>query len=199
MNAVPEAVPSPPLESYRAALEGWQVPGMGMAASENKPLRKAGGLDLSGKFALLLLDTVLWGACLGACVGLFHLTNVYLYIPNPWILVIPYVVSLFASWLVGGYDRDTSFVSLRFASESLIAGFVATLVGPGLVALFGNYGGAFQTSRLFLFLIPATFVVGSLMARRKLWRSQCRTTLRRVLVIGSEEEASSVESALHFP
>ena len=142
---------------------------------------------------------MLWGATFGACAGIFKSLGIALFLPNPWILSVPLGVSFFSSWLVGAYDRDTTFVSLRFATESLIAGILATIVGPGLVALFGNYGGAFQPSRLFLFVVPAGFAVSSILVRRRLWRALGGTHAeRRVVIIGSEAEARSLEAALRL-
>lgn len=151
------------------------------------------------RVAWIMMDVLMWAGCAGVCIALFRWLEVPLFVPNPRILILPCAVSLFCGWLVGAYDRDISFLSLRFASESLIAGVMATFVGPGLVALFGNYGGAFQPSRLFLVVIPIAYTILSLLTRRWLWRAVGGAALnRRVIVIGAPEESAALEAALHL-
>ena len=183
--------------SYRSALNPWAAPGSKAGAPSSS---RANDRSVHyGGTIWLLIDLMLWGATFGACAGIFKSLGIALFLPNPWILSVPLGVSFFSSWLVGAYDRDTTFVSLRFATESLIAGILATIVGPGLVALFGNYGGAFQPSRLFLFVVPAGFAVSSILVRRRLWRGLGGTHAeRRVVIIGGETEARSLEAALRL-
>jgi|GEM_PF-200707 len=196
-NEFPPAAPDAPSASYRSALNHW-VPPNGRSGTDEEPVvwsRPA----LSSGAAWLLIDLVLWTGAFFACAGIFKLCGIPLFLPNPRILAVPLLISLFAGWLVGAYDRDTTFVSLAFATESLIAGMLATVVGPGLVALFGSYGGAFQPSRLFLFVVPAAFAVSGLLVRRRLWRAFGGTySERRVVLIGTRGEAASVEAALRL-
>jgi exopolysaccharide biosynthesis polyprenyl glycosylphosphotransferase len=130
-------------------------------------------------------------------MGVFAFFDVTLYIVNLRILLILWGVSVFAGWLVGAYDRDTSFVSLRYAAEAIIAGIAAMVVGPGLVALFGNYGGTYQPSRTLMVMVPALFTAGSLAARR--WMEHFSGGYKhshRIIVLGNEDEGAALDSAI---
>jgi exopolysaccharide biosynthesis polyprenyl glycosylphosphotransferase len=106
-------------------------------------------------------------------------------------------VLLFAEWMVGAYDKDTDFASLRFASEFLIAGVLATLVGAGAAALFATYGQNSQTSRFFLFATPFMSSIGWLAMRRIIWSYTDNAAAdHRAIVVGSPEESARLEAAL---
>ena len=178
--------------SYRDALDhGPEVQAAGTRATA--------GLR-SGMFGLGLGlgDILLWIVLFEACLGLLQLFSHGSNYPNAGILIIPLGISLVASWLVGAFDRDTDFRSLRFASEFLIAGLFATVIGAGLVALFSSYGSKLPASRFLLLATPFAFTIGSLQLRRFLasrrgWDSN---GVRRVLLLGTEEEAAALERAL---
>ena len=154
----------------------------------------------SGMPALVLLlgDMLLWGGLFMACLWGLQAFASGSNFPNSSVIIIPLAVSLLSSWLVGAYDRDTDFHSLRFASEFLLAGLFATVFGAGLTALFGSYGSTQLASRFLLLATPFAFTVTSLVVRRQL---SSRTGwdlngVRRVLLLGSAEEAASLQRAL---
>ena len=156
----------------------------------------------SGVLALALLtgDILVWMGIFSACLGLLHVFAHGSNLPNASVVGIPLGVSLLSSWLVGAYDRDNDFRSLRFASEFLIAGLFATIFGAGLVALFGSYGSTQMASRFLLLATPFVFTLVSLYGRRVLagrsdWDS---TGVRRVLLLGSPEEAAALQRALEL-
>lgn len=146
---------------------------------------------------LLLVDLLIWALAALLMWAVLSWAGKPLFIPNLRILIIPCVASLFGAWMVGAYDQDSNFVSLRYAAESMIAGLAAMVIAPGLVALFGNYGGSYQPSRLLLFLTPGIFSILSLLGRRWLWRINGGNLVHhRIIVIGNPEEALALESAL---
>jgi exopolysaccharide biosynthesis polyprenyl glycosylphosphotransferase len=184
----------PHAASYREALQPGpevQVPGTPQTAAP-----RSGLLAL----ALLTADTLVWIGIFSAFLGLLHLFSNGSSLPNASVLGIPLGVSLLSSWLVGAYDRDNDFRSLRFASEFLIAGFFAAIVGAGLVALFGSYGSTQLASRFLLLATPLAYTLVTLYGRRLLagrsgWYSN---GLRCVLLIGSPEEAAALQRALEL-
>ena len=182
------------VDSYRSALKAWPS----LPVEELHPIRTVSKtFDLSSPVFLLFTDILLWLLSASVCGVILNFLGITLYIANLRVLIIPFVVSLFAVWLVGAYDRHTTFVSLRYTAESLIAGVASMIVTPGLVALFGNYGGIYQPSRLTLFLLPGIFSVLSLLSRRRIWGLRGGyATRHRIILIGTPEEAASLESAL---
>ncbi len=183
-----------PGTSYRDALHtGPQVRALG--TSQTGGLR-SGGMAL----ALLIGDVALWMGLFSVCLWLLELFAQGSNFPNASVVGIPLGVSLLSAWLVGGYDRDSDLRSLRFASEFLIAGLFATVVGAGLVALFGSYGSTQLASRFLLLATPLCFTFVSLFGRRMLarrieWDSN---GVRRVLLLGSMNEAAALQRALEF-
>ena len=177
--------------SYRDALQerAPATPGKGDAAV----LR-------SGMPALFLLfgDVLLWSGLFALCLWGLHQFASGSNFPNASVVAIPLSVSLLSAWLVGGYDRDTDFHSLRFASEFLIAGAFATVFGAGLTALFGSYGSNQLASRFLLLVTPFAFTVTSLLVRRMLSSRAAwdPNGVRRVLLLGNAEEAASLQRAL---
>ena len=143
-------------------------------------------------------DIILWCGLFSVCLWGLQLFAQGSNFPNSSVVAIPLAVSLLSSWLVGAYDRDNDFRSLRFASEFLIAGLLATVFGAGLTALFGSYGSTVLASRFLLLATPFAFTVASLLLRRQLasragWDVN---GVRRVLLIGQPEEAASLQRAL---
>lgn len=194
MSATPDKTPSfPPGISYRDALERHQI----------HPAGTRGAVALrSGMPSLVLLvgDIILWVCLYVACLwGLQAFANGSNF-PNASVLLIPLGVSLLSAWLVGAYDRDTDFRSLRFAAEFLIAGLFAAVFGAGLTALLGSYGSTALASRFLLLVTPFGFTITALKLRRVM---ACRLTwdqngVRRVLLLGSGEEAAALQQALHL-
>jgi exopolysaccharide biosynthesis polyprenyl glycosylphosphotransferase len=180
--------------SYRDALHpGPEAPALGTPRT---------AAPRSGLLALALLtgDILIWMGVFYAFLGLLHLFGNGSNLPNASVVGIPLGVSLLSSWLVGAYDRDNDFRSLRFASELLIAGFVAAVFGAGLVALFGSYGATRMASRFLLLATPLAYTLVSLFGRRWLagrsgWYS---SSLRRVLLLGNPEEATALQRALEL-
>ncbi|MES2467258.1 MAG: exopolysaccharide biosynthesis polyprenyl glycosylphosphotransferase [Verrucomicrobiota bacterium] len=180
--------------SYRDALDpGPQVRALG--TSQTGGLR-SGGLDL----ALLTGDILLWIGIYSMCLWSLHIFGHGFNLPNSSVVGIPLGISLLSAWLVDAYDRDSNLRSLRFASEFLLAGFFATVVGAGLLALFGSYGSTRMTSRVLLLATPLGFTLISLYWRRVLaGRSEWDSNgVRRVLLLGSVNEAAALQRALEF-
>jgi exopolysaccharide biosynthesis polyprenyl glycosylphosphotransferase len=146
----------------------------------------------------LLADVALWSVAFAACLGLLVLVRNGSSLPNSSVFVIPCAMSLLAGWLVGAYDRDTDFVSLRFASESLIAGLAATALGAGGVALFGSYGLPGQPSRFLLMAAPMVFTGLSVMARRRLLGSFLESQRLRLVLIGAPRDQERLEAGLRL-
>jgi lipopolysaccharide/colanic/teichoic acid biosynthesis glycosyltransferase len=177
--------------SYRDALESQSA-----AVAKPAPGLRSGLVAL----ALFLGDIILWTSLFGACLWLLKFLATGSNLPNASVILIPLGVSILSSWLVGAYDRDTDFSSLRFASEFLIAGLFATVFGAGLTALFGSYGATQLTSRFLLLATPFAFTLLSLLLRRQL--AGCagwdQNGVRRVLLLGTAEEAASLQRALEL-
>lgn len=146
----------------------------------------------------LLVDGVLWAVAFLACLGLLLIVRNGSSFPNASVFLIPSTVSLVASWLVGAYDRDTDFLSLRFASESLIAGAAATVVGAGGVALFGSYGMPGQPSRFLLMAAPMVFTGLSVLARRRVLGSLLEGDALRILLIGNASAERRLDDGLRL-
>jgi exopolysaccharide biosynthesis polyprenyl glycosylphosphotransferase len=144
-----------------------------------------------------LADLAVWGIASGVALALLLFFAHGSVFPNWNVVAIPLGVLLFSLWMIGAYDRDSDFASLRFASEFLIAGVLATLVGAGASALFGSYGQGTQTSRFFLFATPMMSAIGCLTVRRLIWAvSDHGTGDERIIVVGTTEEAKRLEATL---
>lgn len=147
----------------------------------------------------MVMDTFLWLVCASAAQGMLLLVGMGSTFPNFSVVFIPYIVAMLSVWFVGGYDRDTDFASLRFASELVIAGILATFLGSGLAALFGSYGSGVQTSRFFLFATPFFFTFAALFLRRYRWGlTGGGFTDMRIIVVGTLDEASRLEQGLRL-
>lgn len=146
----------------------------------------------------LVADLALWALAFGACLGLLIVVRNGSSLPNSSVFLIPCTISLLAGWLVGAYDRDTDFMSLRFSSESLIAGVAATIVGAGGVALFGSYGMPGQPSRFLLMAAPMVFTLLSVLARRRLLGSSLEGEAMRLVLLGDEAARDRLESGLQL-
>lgn len=144
----------------------------------------------------LLVDLVLWSLAFGACLGLLVLVRNGSALPNASVFLIPCTISLLAGWLVGAYDRDTDFVSLRFSSESLIAGVAATVVGAGGVALFGSYGMPGQPSRFLLMAAPMLFTILGVLARRQFLGSRHEGEALQLVLLGDEKSRQRLADGL---
>ena len=192
-DASPPAARPPFETSFRGALDEWDI------VSQSS---LTGGKTLSPSLLrtlLLILDIVTWGLAGLLSLGILTLFAHGSTFPNITVVLIPFFISLVATGLVGGYDRDTDFASLRFASETLIAGLFASFLGAGLAALFGSYGEGTQTSRFFLFATPVFYTMGSLLVRRITWRfSKHGFADLRLIVVGTLDEASRLEHALNL-
>ena len=192
---IPRLTPAlTPLDSYRDAL----VP----ATEQKQPGQAAAPKLRSGllELALLAADVVLWLALFGCCFEILALFEHASHFPQIPSIGIPLVVSLLSSWLVGGYDRDTDFRSLRFTSEFILAGLVASLLGAALTAFLGTYGGTRLVSRLLLLGTPVAFTFVSLLLRRylagrRVWDNQ---GVRRLLLLGLADEAATLQRALEL-
>jgi exopolysaccharide biosynthesis polyprenyl glycosylphosphotransferase len=192
LRDAPPPAARPPFEtSFRGALDEWDI--------VSQP-HLSGGKSLSPsvwRVFLLVLDIITWGIAGLVSLGILVLVANGSSFPSIYVVIIPVVISILATGLVGGYDRDTDFASLRFASETLIAGLFASFLGAGLAALFGSYGAGTQTSRFFLFATPMFYTIGSLGVRRLTWRfTKHGFADLRLIVVGTLDEASRLEHAL---
>ena len=95
MNEIRCPVDRPLLGSYRSALSLCE------AVSDRKSVRNLPAPPRNHATGLLLLaDIMIWVVIFFTCVGLFSIFKIPLFLPNPWILMVPMVVSLFGGWLV---------------------------------------------------------------------------------------------------
>jgi exopolysaccharide biosynthesis polyprenyl glycosylphosphotransferase len=179
--------------SFRGALDTWQ-PDLTSHPRGRKSLPTS-----AWRLVWLLLDSILWVAAAGLSLGLLFLFSRSSEFPNASVILIPYGMTLLAAWLVGAYDRDTDFASLRFASEILIVGLLSAVISAGLVALFGSYGRGVQASRFFLFATPLFATVGTLLLRRLWWAHVDHGYADlRIIVVGEKTEAARLEHALRL-
>ncbi len=188
---------SPPATpDYRAVLQRWsphegRQPGGG--ASGRLPSR-----SVLHPLIWVLIDALLWALAFFFCYQLVSLIRgTPSALPNATVFLIPCAISLVAAALVGAYDQDTEFSSLRFSAESLIAGMVATVVGAGAALFFGSYGLQGQPSRMLLLATPMVFAGLSLFARRS-FRRHPQTARLRVLLIGAPAEQARLQSGLNL-
>ena len=131
----------------------------------------------------LLIDALLWVFSFVACLGFVNVARSGSSFPNISVILIPFSVSLAAAWLIGAYDRDTDFASLRFSAESLLAGLAATVLGAAGVVLVGSYGLSGQPSRFLLLAAPLIFAALSVVTRRTFaGRTHGRSHLKLVLL-----------------
>jgi lipopolysaccharide/colanic/teichoic acid biosynthesis glycosyltransferase len=136
-----------------------------------------------------LIDVALWILSFVACLGFVNIARSGSSFPNISVILIPFSVSLAAAWLIGAYDRDTDFASLRFSAESLLAGLAATILGAAGVVLFGSYGLSGQPSRFLLLAAPLIFAGLSVVTRRTFaGRTHGRSHLKLILLGDPEAE-----------
>ena len=187
----PYAGQSTLVKSYRGALTEWKT--ADNAGSSNRRVMPT----FLWRTLWFLADLGVWALASGLSLALLMLISRSSVFPNWNVIAIPLGVLVFSIWMIGAYDRDSDFASLRFASEFLIAGVLATLVGAGASALFGAYGQGTQTSRFYLFATPMFSAIGSLTVRRIIWAiSDHSTADDRIIVVGSPEEAKRLEATL---
>lgn len=146
----------------------------------------AGGPPLTWKqcsMPWLIIDSLLWIFSFVACLGFVNIARSGSSFPNISVILIPFAVSLVAAWLIGAYDRDTDFASLRFSAESFLAGMAATFLGSAGVVLFGSYGLSGQPSRFLLLAAPLIFAGLSVLTRRTFaGRTHGRSHLKLILL-----------------
>jgi exopolysaccharide biosynthesis polyprenyl glycosylphosphotransferase len=136
-------------------------------------------------FAVLLpaVDVGIW---LGCYFGLSNLTGSYNIITSGAYLI-PMGILMGSLLMVGGYGSKTDFVSLRYASEHLIACLFA-LTGSALAVYFMvSFGPSATSSRAIFVASVILFGFASLMARRFI-RSRIHGDLSKTkfLVIADE-------------
>ena len=182
---------SVPERSFRRALKAWQTED-GSARFQKRVIPNSLWSAL-----WILLDLLTWATAASLTLAILYLFANGSVFPHINTVVLPIGTALAALWMVGAYDRDTDFLSLRFAAEVCIAGILAAVIGAGLAALFGSYGRGAQTSRFFLFAAPAFFTVGCLLTRRIWWQiTDHGHNDLRILVVGTPAEALRLEHAL---
>jgi exopolysaccharide biosynthesis polyprenyl glycosylphosphotransferase len=188
---VPSPSQSTVVKSYRGALTQWKT-----SASADASPRKSVPTSL-WRVLWFVADILVWALASAFVLVLLKFFSTGSVFPNWNVVTIPLGVLLFSLWMVGAYDRDSDFASLRFASEFLIAGLLATLIGAGASALFGSYGQGTQTSRFFLLATPLFSAIGCLAVRRLAWAiSDHETADQRIIVVGTTEEAKRLEATL---
>jgi exopolysaccharide biosynthesis polyprenyl glycosylphosphotransferase len=157
-------------------------------------------------FAILLpcLDAGLW---LGIYFGLSTLTGSYNQISASSYLI-PLLTLMGCIGTIGGYRPKTDFLSLRYASEHLIAGMIGLSISALVVFFFVSFGPNPTSSRGIFIASVILFALGSLIIRRR-----CSSILmkgessRKFLVIVDEKigpvfyrdyQASDQREAIHY-
>lgn len=149
------------------------------------------------RLSLLLIDLLCWTASLSLLWGGLAVFGRTSFVPNLWVFVLPGIIALIATSLVGGYNPDCDFGRLRFAAEHLIAQGLASILGAAAVFIVVNYGFSHQPSRLLLLATGFPYWVFSLWIRRNfISRSRFLNPSRQLLLIGSDDEADALGRAL---
>jgi exopolysaccharide biosynthesis polyprenyl glycosylphosphotransferase len=115
-------------------------------------------------FSILLpaADALLWVSCY---FGISQLTGSYNII-TPAAYLIPLGMLMGSLMMVGGYRPKADFVSLRYASEHLIACLFALFASVLVVYFFVSFGPNPTSSRAIFVVSIVLFGPGSLMVRR---------------------------------
>lgn len=181
----------------RAVLQRWPRSSSRADRSRNSPGKPSGQSPLH-PLIWLLIDVLLWALAFGLCYGAVAVLRNPSSLPGPGVYLMPLAASLLSSALVGAYNQDTAFSSLRYAAESLIAGMVATVLGAGSAVMLGSYGVPGQPSRLLLLATPMVFAGLSLLARRRLQRRDPDAARLNIVLIGEEGEQARLQSGLNL-
>ena len=137
-------------------------------------------------FTLLLPcgDVALW---IGCYFGLSKFTGSYNII-TPAAYLIPMAIIMGSLLMIGGYRPKTDFISLRYASEHLIACFFALFAAVIAVYFFVSFGPHATSSRAIFIASVFLFGPGSLQIRR--WISffnQGDPSNTKLLIIADEK------------
>jgi len=133
---------------------------------------------------LPLSDMVLW---LGLYFGISHLTGGYNAI-TPSTYLFPILLTVVTLSTIGGYNSRNDFLSLRYASEHLIALIFALILSALGVYSLLSFGAGMAPSRGILALTFAAFAPVSLVTRRMARsRGAGATAARKFLVIADEK------------
>lgn len=93
-------------------------------------------------------------------------------------------------YIIGGYDRRTDLLTLRYASEHLISLIIAAAVSMLFVYVFSAFNQIVKPSRAFVPLLFVIFLVSSLYLRRRVGAYiRRRQSARSLLVLGAGPEA----------
>ncbi|XHR26774.1 MAG: exopolysaccharide biosynthesis polyprenyl glycosylphosphotransferase [Chthoniobacteraceae bacterium] len=99
-------------------------------------------------------------------------------------------IGIFMLYIIGGYDRRTDLLTLRYASEHLISLIIAGAISMLFAYVFSAFNQIVKPSRAFVPLLFVLFLVSSLYLRRRVGayirRSQAA---RSLLVLGAGPEA----------
>lgn len=147
----------------------YDSPSFPLGGKLKRPAHKSRRRRLLKKFFYFLVlpcvDAVLWGAIY---FGVSAITGSYNII-TPQSVYVPIVILIGCIALVGGYRGRTDFVSLRYASEHLIAflfGLPVAALALYLGFSFGPYG---SPSRAIFVVSVVLLAIATLFARRLLW------------------------------
>jgi len=155
-----------------------------MSASKPQRRRTSSLAKWSHTLLLPLSDIVLW---LGLYFGISQLTGGYNAI-SPSTYLLPIVVTVVSLATIGGYSSRNDFLSLRYASEHLIALIFALMLSALVVYSLLSFGAGVAPSRAILAFTFAAFAPVSLITRR-MTRSHGAgaTAARKFLVIADEK------------
>ena len=137
-------------------------------------------------FTLLLpcADAALW---LGCYFGLSQLSGSYNIITPPSYLI-PMGMLMGCLMNVGGYRPKTDFISLRYASEHLIACLFALFASTIVVYFFVSFGPHATSSRAIFMASVFLFAPGSLLVRRGIsFLNQGDRSKTKFLIIADEK------------
>lgn len=103
-------------------------------------------------------------------------------------VVIPIVILMFSTALIGGYKIQTDFASLRYSSEHLIACGAAFPVAAFFLYVVASFGREVESSRAIFSASVLLFAVLSLVGRRVFWFTNSRYRSRgKILAIVDEQ------------
>ncbi len=140
-------------------------------------------------FSLLLLDVVAITSLYCLLVLMRH-SQQFTEFFYPSALVVTIVTALATLALVGGYDRNTDMLGIRFMSEHLIASGIAFFISAVIIYAMTAYGADLHPPRASLAIIFLIFPVLSLFYRELLATRLYEDLGKRSLfVLGTGEQA----------
>jgi exopolysaccharide biosynthesis polyprenyl glycosylphosphotransferase len=133
-------------------------------------------------------------------VPVFYFLTVWLRFPDsfffhsyPEVAITIAVIGVFFLLLVGGYDRTSDFLSLRYATEHIIAFVCIGIVAPLAIYTYGVYWEIVKPGRLTTVITIGLFLCSSILWRRLVGILHLRLSRgRTVLILGDGELAQGL-------